>query len=337
MIDEDENGDRNTTRRRLRKTRLLQSGKSRAIDTQSKDLPTFLVNSDLALRMADSTSYESSKPQNPVSAFLTRIRDAVTLRYLAAKERLIAYMARPIRPSLLSRRGNLGILGMVLIASVLPLVLFMTSGRAPHTAKKAEPISQTLLPLPPEFELEQRLAFAGPLGDRMLSHALEQSFDQSTSSEPNKRSGETIPSEEKTAGLIVTDAGAATPQTLAEDRNLSLSFNSQSFMPTTLPKTAQDSFVAELAMSNLMAASVERPRIAENDAPAAASSSKAKPKKVAARKRVIASKKRPARVNQMTASTAPPPVAIQEQPNLPPPPILFFLGAPPAPSQPGQP
>jgi hypothetical protein len=89
-------------------------------------------------------------------------------------------------------------------------------------------------------------------------------------------------------------------------------------------------------MSDLMNARIERPLVAENDAPVAASPPKIKPRKVAARKRIIALKKRPAQVNQLTASAAPLPAVVQQEPNLPPPPILFFLGAPPPP-QPGQP
>jgi hypothetical protein len=343
VIDEDQNGDGNAAPRRLRKTRLLQSEKSRAIDNQSGDLPVFLVNRDRASWIPDGTPRSASNIQSRINAPLAGFRAALALRYQATRTKVSSFVRRFSQLPLLLQREDVRwqAARVVLITSLLPLALFVTFGRAPQTQKKAEPVSQTLPPLPPVFELEKRLAFARPLSDRLLSHALEQSIEQSASSEPHTRGAETtlpgvkVDEEKQAAGPIElsTDATPA-PQTLAQDQNLRLPFDGQSYKPTDLPGTAQGSFIAELAMSELMSERTERPRIAENDVRTVVSPPKTKPKKVATRKKMIAQRKRPAQVNQMTASATQPPV-IQQQPNLPPPPILFFLGAPPPPPQTG--
>jgi hypothetical protein len=222
---------------------------------------------------------------------------------------------------------------IALIVLLLPFLFLLTPGHVPHTDK----IQHTRVVAPavqPEFHLEERLAFARGLRDRLVSSAIESDFNGAKASQVEVRNPEPRivvgdkPSEEK----VTADEPTATePAILSDDRRWSLPFNSQEYASAALPHTSAGSFRAEVSISPLLNAS---PSVAEIDTPTEQVSIPEKPK-AEKRRKVVAQRKRPRAVNQMTAAAAP--AAVQQaQPNLPPPPILFFLGAPPpaAPSQP---
>ncbi|MFT3731944.1 MAG: hypothetical protein QM780_11080 [Hyphomicrobium sp.] len=194
--------------------------------------------------------------------------------------------------------------------------------------------SSASLPAPPVLDPEKRLNFAQGLHDRLLASAIEGSLDPQKLADAdagNANEAATAAASQSTNDPVAADAGDLS-QIATDDQMMSLPFNSQAYTSGELPRSAEDSFRAEYAMSDMMAIPSDRAAVAENEEQQTVSP----PPKVErnpGKRKVTAQKRRPPQTNQMTAAAAANPPAATQQPNLPPPPLLFFLGAPPPTTQ----
>ncbi len=318
---------------RLRKARR-PSWTWRADQHAEGDLPVFLVNPDQPMFSGKDAEYVHANRRKSFALAPRQLQLELHARYVASKERMTALRQRARLSSVnfanAKFQGELARFGLIML--VLPLVLLFMSDRSLRPEKKTVTTSapQSI----PKFEIDDRLAFAENLRDQFVSRGIASSFENAPSqnSENNQRAA---PIEQTTTqqrpsktdanlDALMPSSDAPAP-TATDDRQWRLPFDSKTYVPSALPTTAEGSFRAEIAMSELMN---ERIRVAANnisdDAPPPVMK-----RTVQKRKKAIAQKRRPQSPSQMTASAATPPVAAPQQPNLPPPPILFFLGAPP--------
>ncbi|MBS0249906.1 MAG: hypothetical protein JSR78_02445 [Proteobacteria bacterium] len=312
------------------------------------DLPVFLGN---PTRLPDLT--EEPEPELDFRAKFTRLYaqsiTALAPHAEAIKARLVALHAQLNNlPGLLQKQSVKEQISVFTLAAFLaPLALLSTLDRPQPPVKSAGAAAPE--PPPPVFALDQRLAFAQNLRDRLLSNAIALAMKAPPPLSPLLKSsdvGQTPNENEQSEAPRPTEAdddqdvsGMSVQQITHDDGPMwSFPFKSGAYVVGELPRSPESSFRAELAMSDVMIDASGRANVADNEDAATAPVPKIKQNKLAKRKKVVAQKRRPPQSNQMTAAAAPQPTGIPGEPNLPPPPILFFLGAPPPQSaQPVQP
>jgi hypothetical protein len=314
-----------TATRRMRRRRFLQTQHS--LQSPSGDLPVFLVSPDRATRLWDETetSTEDFRARGNRLLSAWRLSVAEKAEQLKSATSSIWLNRSALRPRWKRPTIGEGVIRLALIALVVPLAITAGFQRAERPAEKVIE-AQATPPPAPTFDLETRLAFARPLSDRLLSHAIEQSLDKPVS-EPSMPPAPTERKESQGDALPNGNPGSVT-QLVMDDRIWSLPFESRSFMPAELPTSPEGSFLAEIGVSQFIDSAPDHARVAETAEAPPVSLQREKPIKAVRRKKSLAQKARPPQTNQMTAS-APQAVIVQQEPNLPPPPILFFLGAPP--------
>lgn len=345
MVGETHTHDIAIATRRLRKTRLLRHQNERPTGVHTNDLPVFLVN---PTRFPELT--EEPEPERDFRAKLALLyaqSAAVLAPYAnAIKARLTGLRTHLYDLPALWRRDNVKeqIKKLAVAAFLVLLALLSTLDRPQQPIKNAGVVARE--PPPPAFDLDQRLAFAQNLRDRLLSNAITLSMQTSM---PALAPLPTLAplSIDRDAGQISTKAEQsetptvdgdqersrmAVPQIAADDdAKWRFPFDSQPYVAGSLPRSPDGSFRTELAMSDVMTDRINRASVAENENEdaAAAAVPKVKQNKPAKRKKAVAQKRRAPQNNQMTAAAAAQPTGVPGEPNLPPPPILFFLGAPP--------
>jgi hypothetical protein len=326
--------------RRLRKTRSLQSQAIHGVESQSHDLPAFLVNPDRTIPALEAPSSSASDFRDRFSLLVNDTTGKLTPRYFAMKSawNALEQKAHGFPNFWQGDRVRKHAAQFAFIALLFPFALGTTFGRAPSLVKAA-PIdahAQAAISAP-VFDLDERLAFARALRERLLLNAIALSLKVPPPTEDRVDGSDaaslSVPDETQAPSPPDADMSAAT-QIAADNRTWSLPFGGRDYIPAELPITAAGSFRTETAISDQANDTGQRATVAEADVPAAAPAKKKKPQKITKRTKAVAQKRRPpAPVNQMTAAAQP--VPVQQVPNLPPPPILFFLGAPP-PSTQGQ-
>lgn len=348
MVGETHTHDIAVAARRLRKTRLLRQQKKSAMGMYATDLPVFLGN---PTRLPEIT--EDPEPERDFRAKFTQLyarsASALAPHADAAKAQLVALRARlHALPGLWQHQSVKEQIAVFALAAFLaPLALLSTLDRPRQTLNNAGAVAPE--PPPPTFELDQRLAFAQPLRDRLLSNAFALAMKTPPpplsplvkGSDAGQAPAEDEQSEAPPPAVAEDDpevSGTSVQQNDDDGPMWSFPFKSRPYVVGDLPLSPETSFRAELAMSDSMSDASERENVAGNEDAATAPVPKIKQNKLAKRKKVVAQKRRPPQSSQMTAAAAPQPTSVPGEPNLPPPPILFFLGAPPPQSaQPVQP
>lgn len=315
---------------RARESRRLRSLRRSTIDSFADDLPVFLAEPDRMLHKHEASSDLDESEKGRFSLPSKQIGAALAAHYVAAKDRLL-FLSRPApEPDFLWTKSaaHEGVARIALVIFLLPLLFLMMPSERPHSVKTR--VTKAAAPIRvPEFNLEERLAFAQGLRDGLVASAIKADFEDPKAVAANAPGSapSTPPQTQRFVpkNEIAESANAVTAPAIAvDDREWGLPFDSQRYQPADLPETPASSFISELSVSPLLD---EGPQVAATDPSTdrATQPQKAKPEK---RRKVLAQRKRGPPANQMAAAAAPA-ATPQGQPNLPPPPILFFLGAPP--------
>jgi hypothetical protein len=318
--------------KRLRKTRYRSWGRGVEENTLG-DLPTFLANSVDPEFFASADTLSKRPKTKPNTA--RKLHAWLHAEQLAAKahlEKLSQRMRLPVLERVTWKFQN-DVVRVALFLIVVPLVLLFMSDRSLRLDKNtlATPASNPA----PQFNRDDRLAFAEKLREQFVSRGISSSLENGTDEQTNRDTNAVASEQSNTAQTAQENTDLNTPTlptvplpSSTDDRRWRLPFESKSYFPEALPSTAEQSFRAELSMSDIMD---QRTTVAVNDSAEDTPAPVAK-RVTAKRKKAVAQKKRPQPAAQMTASATTAPAVASQTPNLPPPPILFFLGAPP-PSQ----
>jgi hypothetical protein len=209
-----------------------------------------------------------------------------------------------------------------------PLPIVFLQNREPRLTKMPTAAFSRMKTAPPEFGLEDRLAFGQGLRDSLAAPA------PALNPEPRKAPAVKTPDantpraevEQQQPTLTTFDAGGhESPPIVTDERRWSLPFNGTDYAIEDLPTTPKDSFQMEIAVSGI--ANEPASVAAENDRPVVARVPR--PKRKAERQ-----KNGPVQPRIVRLETLPPAVQaaiLQRQAAAAPPPFPFFLGAPPPP------
>lgn len=343
MLGETHFHDLSVAARQLRKRRLLRPQKSPAAGMHSHDLPVFLVNPTRLPELAEEPTPERDF-RGKLAALYAQSAAALAPSAEAAKAHLMAVRTRLYDLGDLWQRQNVRekTAKLALAALLAPLAFLFTLDRPQHGLKIAEATApQKPAPI---FELDQRLAFAQNLRDKLLSNAITLAMnapqpplspllkDADANHPPTQGVQSAAPTPDGANDSPVT-SGMAVPLLSADDgAKWTFPFASRPYVVGDLPRSPESSFRAEFAMSDSMNGASERANVVQLDDTVIAPIAKVKQNKLTKPKKVATQKRRPLQSNQMTAAASQQPAINPGQPNLPPPPILFFLGAPPPPA-----
>lgn len=329
--------------RQLRKRRLLRPQKNSAAGMHSHDLPVFLVNPTRLPELAEEPAPERDF-RGKLAELYAQSAAALAPSAEAAKAHLMAVRTRLYDLGDLWQRQNVRekTAKLALAALLAPLAFLFTLDRPQHGLKIAEATApQKPAPI---FELDQRLAFAQNLRDKLLSNAITLAMNApppplslllkgGDANHPPTEGGQLEAPTPDGASDSQAASGMIVPLLSPDDgAKWTFPFASQPYVVGDLPRSPESSFRAEFAMSDTMNGASERASVVQLDDAVIAPIPKAKQNKLTKAKKVATRKRRPPLSNQMTAAASQQPASNAGQPNLPPPPILFFLGAPPPPA-----
>ena len=315
--------------RRLRKSRFLRPQDSSEFKSQSSDLPVFLATPRPLAGLLEKQPPHEADSQARVSRLVGDFTTTLVKSFNGSEDDLNRFYSglslHRLVPS--HMREPVARIALILLLASFPIA-FSPNG-VPRPTKMPTPVFSKTKTAPPEFLLEDRLAFGQGLRDRLAAPtpALDPKNPAIKTPDVDPPRAE---AEQQLPTLTTFDSGARENQPLVMDeRRWSLPFDSQEYAIADLPVTPEASFRAEITASAFVNEPVSV--TAQNDIPVVARVSRSM-RKVERRQKVLI-QRRIVRVQTLPPAVVAAAIAQQQayaqQQAAAPPPFLFFLGAPP--------
>ncbi len=295
--------------------RFLRSKDFSGIKSRSDDLPVFLAAPQPLVEPLQKYPSQGVRGQTRGALFSDISIASGTKSWVAWKDWLDHSSSSLLRWRPLDVSEEVARIALIVVLAPLPIAL--SPDRVPRLVETA----------PPVFSIEDRLAFARGLGDRLMFEApvlaLERPVDTTKRARDVAPAKVEVEEQKQRPTLTEFDAGGRESSPIETDeRRWSLPFESTDYTIEDLPTTPERAFRTGITISVITNA---QPSVtAENDSP---------PMRVQRPNRRVEKRKRtPIKVRVVRLESLPPAVQaaiLQQRQAANPSPFPFFLGAPP--------